>query len=257
MAQCPRYERFRPDFMAPNPRIIASKGFVEIRDDSDQHDDDIVSQLDPDSKPMRYYESDKVLGHLYRAIDEHKFLAEMKRDRNRGSEQETLMPALWDYIQRSNLLVQWEHHRHLARNLKEDYEHELLKTLYEYQPSPHQPLTEQELFAGTILGRAGGASNRRLRDITNTMRERFEEILDFTTSRILHGNFGTEEDDGGSEALPRAIACLAVAMEEEGLRDRKAGVLRSFRYIAAGSVLREMRRWLGGGRGLGRLPRAS
>lgn len=53
------------------------------------------------------------------------------------------------------------------------------------------------------------------------------------------------------------MACVAVGMEESGLFDRKlGGELMSWRYVAAGVALREMSRWMAGGRGWVLLPRA-
>lgn len=135
------------------------------------------------------------------------------------------------------------------------YESNLLDLLYAFAPSPHEPLTEAELFAGTILGRAGGATTRRLRDITTAMRDRFEEILEFTVSRIVNGDL--ESEDRNDEALPRAMACFAVGIEESSLYDHKlGGALKSWKYVAAGVALREMSRWISGGRGWVMLPRA-
>ncbi|GAB7352148.1 hypothetical protein MBLNU459_g2637t1 [Dothideomycetes sp. NU459] len=263
ITQLPKCKRFRPDFMARSPRAIIEAGGIGVLDDDEDEvaDDDPVVALDPDhTGPMRYYPSEKVLGHLYRAIDEQRFLADMHRQ-NRlltdGTEN-TMMARLWDYVQRNNLLVQWEHHTDLARQIKEGYEHTLQQVLYEYAPSPHHPLTESELFAGTILGRAGGATNKRLQEMTNTMRARFDEILEFTVSRIVDGDDDDDAGDAGDrddEALPRAIACLAAGMREDGLWDRKLGVLRSWRYVAAGVCLREMKRWRILGSGFVTLPR--
>lgn len=125
--------------------------------------------------------------------------------------------------------------------------------LYQYAPSPHHPLTESEIFAGTILGREGGASSRRLREVAMTMRERFEEVLEFTVSRIVNGD--ADGEDRHDEAFPRAMACFAVAMEESSLYVKKLGELKSWRYVAAGTCLREMKRWLAVGSGQVLLPR--
>lgn len=74
-----------------------------------------------------------------------------------------------------------------------------------------------------------------------TLRERFEEILDFTISRIVYGD--ADGEDRNDEALPRAIACFAVGIEEGGLYDRRLGSLKSWTYVSAGVCLREMQRW--------------
>lgn len=126
--------------------------------------------------------------------------------------------------------------------------------LYCYAPSVHSPISEHEAFAGTILGRQGGAQGKPLRELSKTMRERFEAIVEYTNMRIVKGDEqmqGVNDLDvlyEGSvdrevEALPRAIACLACAVEQAGMVDRQLGALQSFRYVAAGVCLRELERY--------------
>ena len=45
------------------------------------------------------------------------------------------------------------------------------------------------------------------------------------------------------EAVPRAMACLSVAVEERGVHDPVLGDLESFKYVAAGVCLRELERY--------------
>lgn len=117
------------------------------------------------------------------------------------------------------------------------------------------PLSEQEAFAGTILGRKGGAQNKPLRELGKTMRERFDAIVEYTVMRIIKGDeqmsgvndldlLYDDSIDREVEALPRAIACLSVAVEEKGAEDRMLGELQSFKYVAAGVCLRELERFM-------------
>lgn len=107
---------------------------------------------------------------------------------------------------------------------------------------------------GTILGRKGGAQSKPLRELGKAMRERFGAIVGFTVLEIVKGkeqgqaaNDLTEiypdNVDRDVEALPRAIACLALAIEEPGLVDRQLGELQSFKYIAAALCLEEFQRY--------------
>jgi hypothetical protein len=73
---------------------------------------------------IRYYRSEKVLGHLYRNIDEKKFFDRMKGDfaamrHTWGGE--SLIQKLERYIDRETRIVQWEHHTKFAENLREQY----------------------------------------------------------------------------------------------------------------------------------------
>ena len=112
--------------MAPSPRAIIESGGINIlRGDDDYEEEytenDPVVQLDAGIRRIRYYESKKALGYLYRAIDEHQFLREMHRKHGVQSDHQgdTLMSKLWDYVKRNNVLLEWEHHRSLARKIKE------------------------------------------------------------------------------------------------------------------------------------------
>jgi hypothetical protein len=69
-----------------------------------------------------YYKSDKVLGQLYRNIDERKFFDQMKGDfgamRNRSGGK-PLLQKLDEYIDRETKGVQWQHHVKFAEELRE------------------------------------------------------------------------------------------------------------------------------------------
>jgi hypothetical protein len=52
--------------------------------------------------------------------------------------------------------------------------------LYTYAPSPQIPISEQEAFAGVIMGRKGGVQNKALRELGKTLRERFQAVVEYT-----------------------------------------------------------------------------
>ena len=76
MSQIPRSEdtKSRPDFFAPGPEVyIHDKADIEMADMYMVEEDE---EEDEDGPRYRYYRSEKVLGHLYRAVDEQKIWAE-------------------------------------------------------------------------------------------------------------------------------------------------------------------------------------
>ena len=127
MKKCPKYNLCRPDFMAPSPRVTVEKGSWVLEEKSPrslaEEDEDPVSALDPDAKSYRYYESEKVLGKLYRAIDEKNFLAKLQRRAREleatDSFDQTLIHRLWAYVQSQTRLIQWDHYREWAHEIKE------------------------------------------------------------------------------------------------------------------------------------------
>ena len=144
------------------------------------------------------------------------------------------------------------------------YENSLLEILYQYSPTLAMPLSEAEAFAGTILGRQEGAQGKPLRELSKTMRERFNTVAEYYTMRMIHGDatldaaeylddlYDLEERE--IEAWPRTIACLVVACREPGTLDHRLGEVMSFKYIAAATCLDEFERTRIGLGKYGRLP---
>jgi hypothetical protein len=107
--------------MASGPRVQIDNN-VDFLDEQDDSPEDVVSEL---ATKMKYYESQNVLGKLYRAIDEQKFLMDL-RGLSRVSTQrqgmgpsDDLLQLVWNFIEEQTTLIQWDHHREFARNLRE------------------------------------------------------------------------------------------------------------------------------------------
>ena len=117
----PKYNPWRPDFEAPGPHVkIENKDGITF-DAPDDRDPDELGDEDDDFSHYRYYESDKILGKLYRAIDERKIFEDIK---HRASTQNvnsrsTVIDEVWAYVQRTCSLIQWEHHREWAKDIRE------------------------------------------------------------------------------------------------------------------------------------------
>ncbi|CAK1365973.1 unnamed protein product [Cercospora beticola] len=262
MQGAPKFPRFKPDFMAPNPRVTVSTEGLLALEEEDDGQDEAFDRIDAERRPMRYYESQKALGKLYRRIDERQFLADMQKDfrvANGARSRRDLMPQVLQYAVHTatvtfggNLYTQ---HKDLARDIRASYEESLANLMYDCEPTPQKALTESEVFAGEILGRHNGPDGKQLRELGETMRNRFKHIVDYCNLRITHGDdlmeqvedlddlYGEEYSDREIEALPRALACLEVAVTESGYQDLRVGKLQSFKYIAAGAALRELDRY--------------
>jgi hypothetical protein len=101
MSKLPRGNPWRPDFEAPGPHVTIEKndGIVfeshTFRDPLEQEDED------DEFSSYRYYESHKVLGKLYRAIDEQAIFAEIQnRSAAHGaSSRSTVIDRLWQYVE--------------------------------------------------------------------------------------------------------------------------------------------------------------
>lgn len=92
MKLMPRFEPVRPDFMAPGPNIkIEKKDGLLVEQPSTQSPDE--QSEEEDFTPYRYYESPKILGKLFRAIDEHEIFSDLHRYR--------MTPALGEHCLRN------------------------------------------------------------------------------------------------------------------------------------------------------------
>jgi hypothetical protein len=238
--------------MAPGPHVDIFKDRLSLDTEADEEEEENATwdAIELGSRRTRYYESQKALGFLFRAIDEsHFFRAMRSNDQLTISSDREMMDKLWGFLKYDSQGIQYENHVELARIIRKDYEEKLIKALHTYAPGPGSPLTEHEMLSGVILGRTEGIANRRVRDLSRTMRERFEELMQSTSSCVIKGYWdedylGSENiDDRDTEALPRALACLAIGMDEDGTWDKAVGEVKSWKYIAAGIVLREMSRF--------------
>ncbi|KAK4889907.1 hypothetical protein LTR27_011330 [Elasticomyces elasticus] len=255
----PRRRNCRPDFLAPSPRVIfTQKGYLDMDDDENEDDDENFEGLDTERRPFRYYRSEKALGHLYRAIDECQFLSTMP-GQSRALDQSVAsvsanLPSLLEYAlefgRRRGVI--YEHEKELARDIRASYDQSVIDIMYSCCPTLHTHLAEEEVFAGIILGCQGGTKGKNLRELSEAMRERYEAVVKYAVMRVEEGDAAVQAVADGqtralmneAERLPRAIACLFVAVDERGLEDRMAGELKSFGYIAAATCLREIRRWV-------------
>lgn len=119
----PRHPKTRPDFLAPGPRVLVAPKleFNEESDDESVENDDI--DQDTSLPQFRYYESPKVLGQLYRAIDEHKIFEQI-HDQSRTlnvylARSESPLGAVWEYVQKQTALIQFSHFVSFALDTKE------------------------------------------------------------------------------------------------------------------------------------------
>lgn len=118
------------------------------------------------------------------------------------------------------------------------YEEKVQNIMYEYSEHPIRPLSELEVFVGNILGRTGAPSKRQ-RELSQTLKERFDEEALQIISWITK-----DDEEFSPEALERSIACLAVSLEEGHTNKtwRHGDHIVSFKYIAATVCLREVER---------------
>lgn len=243
-------DHLRPDWMASGPNlIINSMGAAELEEleEDDVDEPDNVRMLNPDKQRIRYYRSDKVLGKLYRNINEAHFFRRMKakfQSLQPTSEALGVMHRLESYIDRETQGFLWEHHREFAEGLREFYETNMIEIMDTLRPHRGHPLTELEVVSGNILAKKERASTRHINEANQAVRDRFDRDVGAIIRSITTGEVMEEEDDDGQEELPRAIACFKVALETEGWDNQV--LLRSWKYITASVCLEQLSHYRGG-----------
>jgi len=245
MKLMPRFNPVRPDFMAPGPNIKIEKKEGLLVEQSSTQAQDEPKDDDDDFTSYRYYPSTKILGKLYRAIDEHDIFSDLHKYRIAPNTTTTLLDRVWNHVSQKCRLIHWHHHLTEAQDIRDMYEECLLNVMKNYSDHPLRPISELEAFIGNILG-AQGSQSRRQRDLSVPMKEAFDRDVSFIVGCIR----GTKEDgnETSDQALERSIACFSVSLGEVThvmMGGRKNEPLVSFRYIAAAVCLREMERVFG------------
>jgi hypothetical protein len=262
MSRMPKFTPARPHFMAPGPHIKIEKkeGLLLEESSSVSHD----NNEDDDFRRYRYYDTNKILGKLYWAIDEHEVFTEIKKHRRLESgSRSTVLNEVWAYAQRKCQLYKWKEHIPWARDIRDmlalpihpfsslahlvcsdnlnRYEDCLLNIMTTYSEHPLRPISEIEAFIGNVLG-ATGAQSKKQRDLSITMKEQFSRDVTFIIACIKSESSDQTEAPDNSYALERSMACLAVSLEDRtiGGSFRNGDQLLSFRYIAAAVCLKAM-----------------
>lgn len=120
MKQMPKFSPIRPDFMAMGNLVRVEKKEGLLLEASAPATQESSNDED-DFSPYRYYESDKILGKLYRAIDEHEIFDEIKRYRALSGDNSTVLRHVWAYVERKYRNLLWAEHLSWAHNLCDMY----------------------------------------------------------------------------------------------------------------------------------------
>ena len=111
----------RPDFMSESPRIELAQNKVDLEEEAEPDDQDPYSALNQ-VRRKKYYESQKVLGVLFRRIDERDFLKKLLPGPEKSvgiKEDNYLLRQAFEYIKVAARGIQYEHHLNFARTIRE------------------------------------------------------------------------------------------------------------------------------------------
>ncbi|RYP58236.1 hypothetical protein DL771_011301 [Monosporascus sp. 5C6A] len=245
--------RYRPDFLAPAPP-------AELKDRNEIFfDAPIVTATNDDEDDNmgpqhHFYRSDKILGKLYRAIDEQRIWKEdIRCPINRFG------PSVWDELllyvnEECEELggVDWESAMQEARGIRQAYDDAIREAAVGYSEHASVPISEVEVFTGCIFTKSG-TQTRRQRDKSTRLKDEFDRIAKWTESLIRKQKIESRVDDdadddderyteAGVSGLELSVACLHVgrASSRAAAGSRTGGDFQSFKVIAASCALREL-----------------
>ncbi|KAI1759088.1 RdRP-domain-containing protein [Hypoxylon sp. FL1150] len=264
--------RYRPDFLAPAPpaNIVDRTEIV-----FDAPKTSALEDEDEESGPSyQYYKSRKILGKLYRAIDEKKIWREdiHQAHISRG-------PSVWDQLSRhiENQIAQlgnvkWRSVLDEARHIRQAYDDAIWSATIEYSDNSTKGITELEVFTGYIFNKSG-VQTKRQRDKSVRLKDEFDRTAKWVESLIRKKGIESREDDGVADddddsdsdagapldgesltsdsssedfrydlsALELSIACFHVGTSaSKNNYGRNSGDYQSFKIIAAQCVLSEL-----------------
>ncbi|KAK8009403.1 hypothetical protein PG991_011954 [Apiospora marii] len=257
-----RFNKFRPDFMAPSvPMNIKRRTEISFEQEVIGPEGDDEDE-ENDSPRFKYYESDKILGQLYRAIDEKRIWHESVRVNTKHVAGPPVWNALISLIESecTETLggeVDWKQYEAEAIKIRETYEDMVYNITMDYSEHASIPITELEVFTGNIFNKSG-VQTRRQRDQSIKLKEAFDRISKTTVALIRKNKHGHDdanlEDDVASTvleynplaALELSLACLHVGRRKQrnhvgrwGQKGDDSG-FQSFKVVAASCVTKEL-----------------
>ncbi|EMR71798.1 putative rna-dependent rna polymerase protein [Eutypa lata UCREL1] len=245
--------KYRPDFMAPAPPAEL-KNRNEICFDAPVLPATNNDEDDNTGPQYHYYASDKILGKLYRAVDERRIWKE-----------DVQVPAthhgasVWDqlllYINKECERlggVDWELAIQEARGIRQAYDDAIWGATLTFSEHPSVPISEIEVFTGCIFNKSG-TQTRRQRDKSTRLKDEFDRIAKWVESVIRKQKIASRVDrddadddddhaDTGATGLELSVACLNVGCVPNRIigGSRTGDEFQSFKVVAASCVLREL-----------------
>ncbi|KAE8420364.1 RNA dependent RNA polymerase-domain-containing protein [Aspergillus pseudocaelatus] len=239
MMDMPRVNRYRPDFLAPGPKTrLYNKSKIGLEQHVSHANYDDNDDADAE-EPYRYYKSERILGNLYRAIDEQNIWRKHVLSVSDTDEETFWNSVIEDCLRRCKSLSRTPREEHLgeAKRIRAAYEDAIISAMDTYSDHPTKPISELEVVIGSIINRRG-VQTRRQRDRSNKLHEEFDRVATWITSIMRR----QEVEDPDPNGLELSMACLYHGIQGSDSCYRKDiyGELKSFRVVAACALLAEL-----------------
>lgn len=105
--------------MAPGPHIKVFNRPNNSIEFAEEHAPIEVMDEDDEFSNIKYYESHKACGRLYRAIDERQFFFDVKRANSQVIDDIDIMQHVWEFVVHQCQNILWEHWLNDAMEIRE------------------------------------------------------------------------------------------------------------------------------------------
>ncbi|KAH6976978.1 RNA dependent RNA polymerase-domain-containing protein [Ilyonectria sp. MPI-CAGE-AT-0026] len=248
-SELPRAPHYRPDFLARAPPLeLHDLGQISYnKDPEDGGEGDVMV-----APKHKFYKSEKILGKLFRDIDEEKIW-----DEDIHRKVSTAGPSVWDQLlglvgvklSQRVFDIDWERKSQEAWKIRNNYDSAVENLMFDYSDNPRSSLTEVEVFCGFILNKRGGQT-RRQRDSSIKLKEEIDRVMTWIVKLMRNRETGSDAETmasrvpEGSEAVVELCwACLAIGCISEASASppsyHGSCELRSFRVVAACCLVKE------------------
>ncbi|KAF2666094.1 RNA-dependent RNA polymerase [Microthyrium microscopicum] len=241
----PKANKYRPDFFATHSKVhIYDRKDLEFEEPAvsayNEDEDDSMSNV-------KYYRSEKILGKLYRAINEQQIWQENVKGPSDIADGQFWVEFTRTCLERCRKMtpIDWNRRRKEAKLLRSSYDDAMVAAMDNYSEHPIYPLTELEVVLGYIFNKSGVQTHRQ-RDRSTRLKDEFDRISTWIVSRIR----GYDDDNTAPsiglemrvDALELGLACVFVGREEVDDSHRRRGYerLQSFKVVAACSLLADI-----------------
>ncbi|EFX06378.1 RNA-dependent RNA polymerase [Grosmannia clavigera kw1407] len=247
-----RASPFRPDFLAPGSLVyVHNKADIELEKYVANNERDVHAEA-LDGPAHKYYRSEKVLGVLYRAVDERKIWytdihkGESETTTTDGTGAGTVLDKLREWARKQCAELgcdSWHERQEEAAGIRSAYEDSIRSMMHSNSENPMQPISELEVFTGALISKTG-AQNNRQRDRSRKLREEFERISSWITGQMRPRERQQAAD--GRDMLEWMELCLACAHsrevrdEDERWGNTRSDAIQSFPLVAMAALLREI-----------------
>ena len=124
MSKLPKHIPARPDFMITGPEVRIAEG-IRLEDIVEEAERSAVVEEENEGPKYEYYESAKVLGKLYRAINESEIFQDLQQSTSSTIEarrdDRAIIRKVWEHVSRKIPSTRWKRYVSEARQIRERY----------------------------------------------------------------------------------------------------------------------------------------